>query len=100
MNDSVITSIYLHRDTAELLREMVHTRRYKSASQAVNAAVHTLDQVEKYKHISMDPVKMAELQRKIKQMVDANQIDHWAKSLSNTQIDGFMEFLQLEKRSR
>ena len=46
MNDSVITSIYLHRDTAELLRDMVHTRRYKSASQAVNAAVHTLDQVE------------------------------------------------------
>ena len=100
MNDSVITSVYFRRDTVELLDDMVRTKKYASASKAINVAVHTLDQVERYKTVIKDPVQAAEFQKKIQQIVQEDKVNAWAKSLTKTQLDGFIGFLTMEMERR
>ena len=100
MNDSVITSVYFRRDTVELLDDMVRTKKYASVSKAINVAVHTLNQVERYKTVIKDPVQAAEFQKKIQQIVQEDKVNAWAKSLTKTQLDGFIGFLTMEMERR
>ena len=100
MNTSIVSSVYFKRETVDLLNEMIEQKKYPNISKAVNAAVHTLNQVDKYQHVMGDPIKAAEFQAKIRKIVQNEQVDRWSKSLTNMELDGFLDYLTLEKHRR
>lgn len=88
-------SVSLDLEVREILESLGPNR-----SQSVSDAIRIYDQVLKYKNLMNDPNKATEFQTKMKERLEREKMVQWAETLSDVQIEGLVEFLQMQKEER
>lgn len=74
--------------------------KFKNVSQCIRELAKVGHQVVEYQEMMKDPEKKNEFLIKMQEMIQTQNFDEFAQTLSTDQIDGFLMFLTMEKDKR
>jgi len=74
--------------------------RFKNVSECIRELLKIGNQVLEYQEMMKDPEKKNEFVAKMQEMIQTQNFDEFAQTLSSDQIDGFLMFLNIEKEKR
>ena len=101
------TMISLRVDNRDLddFEKNVHTQanpqgRYGNVSECIRELAKMGNQILEYQEMMKDPEKKNEFVEKMQEMIETQNFDEFAQTLSPDQLDGFIMFLTIEKEKR
>ena len=79
---------------------LVDLGRYETSATAIRETSRLGCKVLRHQEMMKDPAKATEFQKKMQEAVHQDKIFEWAATLTESQIDGFLMALQMEKEGR
>lgn len=74
--------------------------KYKNVSECIRNLAKIGNQVIDYQEMMKDPEQKNEFVKKMQEMIQTQNFDEFAQTLTGDQIDGFLMFLNIEKEKR
>lgn len=73
---------------------------FQSTSEVIRECVKVGLKVHNYQEMMKDPEKAEEFRKKMQEMIENEEMDKWADTLSSQQLDGVVTFLRLKQDAR
>ncbi len=74
--------------------------KFNNMSECIRECAKIGSKLLDYKEMMKDPNKAEEFQKKMQDTIQHDQVIEWSQTLSDSQINGFLMALQMEKETR
>ena len=97
---TIITLRITLQELDDIEKHIAPEGHFLSLSEAVRELAKAGSRIKDFQKEMNDPKKALEFQAKMKELLQTEQVMPWAESLTDTQVEGYLGLLQMQKDMR
>jgi len=97
---TIVSTRWELKDLDDIEKLLKPDGAFNTTSEAIRECTKVGVKVHNYQTMMEDPEKAEEFRKKMQEIIENEEMDVWADSMSHAQMDGFILFLQMKKDQR